>query len=834
MNSTVDKDHQLERERFENIWDKGDYRLGSTAQRLIPRIIGHVKGGVINDYGSGTGRAEVELLKSGYRVNMVDIAPNALEADAKALLAGGKLTFTEAPLWSLPLDFPHAPWGLCINTLMVTPPEKLAAILGEIRRTCDNLFFEAYDLSDIRMGSEQTKTKGDAAFWRAELLRYWPEVMQEKSPESARRYIFICQGRRTAGALPPGTINDLQGKYAGQTAWIVGRGPSLLKTTAEHFGPGPVIILNEAVINIASLGLPNDIYNIWRNGDVLPDLPKYGIPLLLCDDPVKPDPPSSTRFLDYAQRFTFACGRDLGCPPPATFSMKAALEIAVRIFGCTAVHFVAFDTVTSGDSRTILGQEFVKSEHRPGAYDEQGQIIKNRLTELNISSEWITPQGAGDQTRMVARTSHLARAGVRNMPAIPLRLNLGCGEILEPGYINIDLHYPQADVQMDVRRLEYADNSVEEITSSHLLEHFGKREIPAILKDWHRVLKPGGILKLNLPNLEWCCKNWLAQPPEKKTGLALDMLFGLQSSEGEYHKTGFTKPVLRALLEQAGFDDIKIGDHFSHEQDCFAVRALKKPAVMTVTVITPTGDRPECISMLRNWMSNQTRQPDQWIIVDDGQAPMTMTGNVQYLRREPQPDDPPHTLGINLKAVLPHVTGTVILIMEDDEYYAPEYIATMAAKLENYEVVGIGRSKYYHLPRGQFIRHMNMDHASLAQTGFRRSFLPEFAALLNGNPWIDIEIWKKIGGIKGIRPVAEPGNLSGEKVINDRGYLFDDGDTDCLYVGMKGLPGRAGIGVGHRNAGEYVPDTPDHTILRQWCRDAEVYLTLQKNILKEF
>ena len=51
----IDQDHK---NKFEKVWDKGNYRLGSTAQRMVPIILANIPEGVtINDYGCGTGRA---------------------------------------------------------------------------------------------------------------------------------------------------------------------------------------------------------------------------------------------------------------------------------------------------------------------------------------------------------------------------------------------------------------------------------------------------------------------------------------------------------------------------------------------------------------------------------------------------------------------------------------------------------------------------------------------------------------------------------------------------------------------------------------------------------
>ena len=823
----MDKLAQEWQGRFETIWDphgQGKYRLGSPGQRLVKRFLANMDTkAAINEYGSGTGRAVVEMIKTPgqcqHPIHMVDIATNAMEVECQALLDNGQyaLTFTHAPLWQLPADFPRAEWGYCVDVLMCVPPERLHDILGEIKRTCDNLFLQVYDWADVRCGIDLTTIKHDGAWWAEQLREYWTDVVQEVSPESSHRYIFVCRGD-AATHTKNGTITDLRNRYYGQTAWIVGRGPSLLKVTKEHFGVGPVIALNESIQNIGSLGLPNKLFNIWRNGDppadLLTCLPQ-GTTLLLCDNPVLKDPPSSTMFTNWLPRNTFECKRDLGCSPPATFSMKAALEIAVRVMGCTKVNFVSFDSCTTGDARTVLKSSFIRSEYRPGDYDEQCQIIAKRVKEMGIETTWVTP-GEKD----IVPWTGIAKCGEI------VRINVGCGEVIEPGYTNIDLHHDLADVKMDTRALQYPDDSVDEIYSSHLLEHFGKREIPVVLREWYRVLKVGGTLKLNLPNLEWCLKNWLAKPEKERFGLALDMLFGHQAHEGEYHKTGFTRARLTALLTEAGFADITIEDRQSHEQMCFSVTAGKRKMNNGITVITLTGDRPLAFALCRRWLANQTQKPDQWIVVDDGRVPLSPTADMEYVRRDPRPDDPTHTMLLNLQAALPLVRGSKVLIMEDDEYYSPRFIAEMSRRLDEHEVVGIARSKYYHLPTGGFLRHTNMDHASLAQTGFRSSFLPEVIALAQGDMYLDIRIWKKVGNTDQLRWGENKDVAKERSVSGGRGLLFDDGDgggEGCLYVGIKGLPGRPGIGVGHRHYKEYLPDTPTRDTLRRWIPGDDKY-----------
>jgi hypothetical protein len=177
---------------FQAVWQHGNYRLGSTADRLVPFLAERIPpGSVINDYGSGTGRADVKLLDRGYAVNMVDFADVALEEGPRSRICD-RLTYTVAPLWSLPADFPVAEWGIAINLLMTVDPSKLDAIQKEMKRTCRNLIVEVYDWPDIRLGIDMTTIKGDAEWWASEMGKYWPCVGSFESTEHKRRYITIC------------------------------------------------------------------------------------------------------------------------------------------------------------------------------------------------------------------------------------------------------------------------------------------------------------------------------------------------------------------------------------------------------------------------------------------------------------------------------------------------------------------------------------------------------------------------------------------------------------------------------------------------------------------
>lgn len=161
----------------------------------------------------------------------------------------------------------------------------------------------------------------------------------------------------------------------------------------------------------------------------------------------------------------------------------------------------------------------------------------------------------------------------------PRKLNLGCGEDIREGYDNIDLYFPDPRViKMDIRHLTYADNTVEEVLASHVLEHLAFRDVDVVIKEMHRVLKPEGRVFIDVPDLEALVMMWLNLPEEERWGtqsMAFVGIFGLQDHEGNFHKTGFTAARLGKVLTEAGFQSIEIRKIGSHGGPALYAKAKK-------------------------------------------------------------------------------------------------------------------------------------------------------------------------------------------------------------------------------------------------------------------
>jgi len=137
-----------------------------------------------------------------------------------------------------------------------------------------------------------------------------------------------------------------------------------------------------------------------------------------------------------------------------------------------------------------------------------------------------------------------------------MKLNLGGGNQKIPGFINVDRLNGQEAYPLPA----YADGSVDEIRASHILEHFGHREVPEVLKEWVRVLKPGGVLKIAVPDFDYLVQHRHDELPLES------YLMGGQSDQNDYHKSIFSERKLRDLMRYVGLTDVTRWQ--SELQDC--------------------------------------------------------------------------------------------------------------------------------------------------------------------------------------------------------------------------------------------------------------------------
>jgi SAM-dependent methyltransferase len=144
----------------------------------------------------------------------------------------------------------------------------------------------------------------------------------------------------------------------------------------------------------------------------------------------------------------------------------------------------------------------------------------------------------------------------------PLKLHLGCGAKYIPGFFHIDaLGYPHVDRKGFVDRLDFLrNNSVALIYASHVLEHFGRNEVDYVLREWHRVLQPGGILRLGVPDFAACARLYVEGKLAHGINDIMGLLIGGQRDGNDFHRIIFDRPTLEARLKVAGFSHCRLWD----------------------------------------------------------------------------------------------------------------------------------------------------------------------------------------------------------------------------------------------------------------------------------
>lgn len=206
-----------------------------------------------------------------------------------------------------------------------------------------------------------------------------------------------------------------------------------------------------------------------------------------------------------------------------------------------------------------------------------------------------------------------------------------------------------------------------------------------------------------------------------------------------------------------------------------------------ITVITPTGDRRECLDLLVGYLARQTfKGPIQWVIVDDGKIPYCpdlsrLPENVQvdYSTRN-EPGVSGGSLNRNVITALRKVRFDHVVFMEDDDWYAPTYLAVMLDMLSVHDLVGEGTPIYYNVRTRRYRRMPNREHASLAQTGFRKEIKNTIDSCCRiASPYIDKRIW----GVE----KTKSGKALRKKVFFNHN----------LCVSIKSMPGRTGITLQH-------------------------------------
>jgi hypothetical protein len=207
-----------------------------------------------------------------------------------------------------------------------------------------------------------------------------------------------------------------------------------------------------------------------------------------------------------------------------------------------------------------------------------------------------------------------------------------------------------------------------------------------------------------------------------------------------------------------------------------------------ITVITPTGDRPDALDRLSFYLARQTIFPNYWVVSDDGKEaykPIQPTMLHTIYNKRPSADNKAKSFTGNLLnciALIPEET-THVIIMEDDDWYHPKYIDITMRRFNgtHYRLIGQNKTIYYQVDKCAWRQNGNKDRASLCETSLTMDLIPslkKMCDLKRQSAFVDQRIWAYA------------------KKAKIPHFLFAD---KRYVIGIKGMPGRRGIGIGHRS-----------------------------------
>ena len=155
------------------------------------------------------------------------------------------------------------------------------------------------------------------------------------------------------------------------------------------------------------------------------------------------------------------------------------------------------------------------------------------------------------------------------------RLHIG-GTHLKEGWKILNIQ-PSKDVTFigDAADLsQFDDETFDEVYASHVIEHLGyQKELPGALKGIHRILKPGGVFRMSVPDLETLCKLFLHDGADiNGKFLIMRMMFGGQVDEHDFHKVGLTWDFARTYFGQAGFKTLRRVPEFGIFDDASSLK----------------------------------------------------------------------------------------------------------------------------------------------------------------------------------------------------------------------------------------------------------------------
>lgn len=216
---------------------------------------------------------------------------------------------------------------------------------------------------------------------------------------------------------------------------------------------------------------------------------------------------------------------------------------------------------------------------------------------------------------------------------------------------------------------------------------------------------------------------------------------------------------------------------------------------MTISLVTPTGSRPEALALCYKWMMQQTLPFDEWIIVDDSGKVKIDHPRIAVIQNRYKSEN---TQAESLYLGLFDVNEGYVFIIEDDDYYPPSYIQHMVDTMvkAGVELVGEIPASYYHVGVKRYRKLNNVSYSCLCSCVMTRRVSKLLLGIVAADiKPIDTVLWDAVRRSTNLKSV----------LVNTK-----------LVVGIKGMPGRANGGVSwNPELGEWTQDDENLTKLQE-------------------
>lgn len=254
--------------------------------------------------------------------------------------------------------------------------------------------------------------------------------------------------------------------------------------------------------------------------------------------------------------------RGNGIGPFWDWKVGEVFECSGLGMGCTLIRVDALKTIEKPWFRTIDSIDEYMDNVAKGECWTEDLYCCHKLTEAGwkiLADGGILPAHWDPKTGtpyfMPPTAKPFKRAGVKQ--GTKKIVDVGSGKI-EDSYrteegevLRVDIREDvNPDYRCDVRQMPFATEEFDIVFSSHVLEHFSRTEVPTVLDEWVRILKKDGELRLVLPNIKWAAQHVMNDEIDADV---MNVLYGAQTYEENFHKMGFIPKIIEQLLAERGF-----------------------------------------------------------------------------------------------------------------------------------------------------------------------------------------------------------------------------------------------------------------------------------------